>query len=85
MLPFGGQGSNCAMEDAGTLGYLFQGVTGRESIPARLQMFEQARRDRASRVQILSSVRAGREKEVEEKLRQYADPPGSSKCRICLH
>ncbi|MCJ1403882.1 hypothetical protein MMC11_007105 [Xylographa trunciseda] len=77
MLPFGGQGSNQAMEDAGALGYLFQGVADPKDIPKRLSLFEQVRKNRASRVQVLSKVRVGREKEVEEELRLYADPPGS--------
>ena len=78
MLPFGGQGSNLAVEDAGSLGYLLRGVNDATSLKDRLHLFEQARKARASRVQILSSVRAGREKEVEEELRRYADPPNSS-------
>lgn len=79
MLPFGGQGSNSAIEDAGALGYLFTGVDDPESITKQLLLFERSRKARASRVQVLSSVRAGREKEAEEELRRYADPPGSSK------
>ena len=79
MLPFGGQGSNSAIEDGGALGYLLRGVTNREDVPERLKMFQEARQARAARVQILSSVRAGKEKEVEEQLLQYADPAGSSK------
>ena len=82
MLPFGGQGSNSAIEDAGSLGYLFSGVDDAESVTERLRLFEHARKARASRIQVLSSVRAGKEKEVEEELRRYADPPGSSKRHI---
>ena len=77
MLPFGGQGSNCAIEDGGALGYLFQGVEDTKAIPERLRMFQQARQARAARVQILSSVRAGKEKEVGDQLLQYADPAGT--------
>jgi salicylate hydroxylase len=79
MLPFGGQGSNSAIEDGGSLGYLFTGVDDAKLVTERLHLFERTRKARASRVQILSSVRAGKEKEVEEELRRYADPPGSSK------
>lgn len=78
MLPFGGQGSNQAIEDAGTLGYLFKGIKNSTDIEKRLPLFELARKKRASRVQILSKTRIGREKEVEQELRCYADPPGSS-------
>lgn len=79
MLPFGGQGSNSAIEDGGSLGYLFTGMDDAQSVTKILSLFERARKARASRVQVLSSVRAGREKEVEEELRRYADPPGSGK------
>ncbi len=37
-------------------------------------MFEQVRRKRASRVQILSKARVGREKEVEDELKEYMEP-----------
>ena len=77
MLPFGGQGANQAIEDAGALGYLFQGVESPEEIPKRLELFEAVRRKRASRVQILSKVRVGKEHVVKQELLQYADPPGS--------
>ena len=62
-------------EDGGTLGSLFQGV---EDAKARLAflMSQQARLARAARVQILLSVRAGKEKEVEDQLLQYADAVG---------
>ena len=70
MLPFGGQGSNQAIEDGGALGYLLQGVENAAAIPARLALFDKVRRNRVSRVQTLSKVRIGREKEVEQEL-QY--------------
>ena len=73
MLPFGGQGSNQAMEDGGALGYLLRGVEDATAIPARLEMFERVRRNRASRVQTLSKVRVGREKEVEQELTKYVE------------
>jgi len=78
MLPFGGQGSNSAVEDGGSLGYLFRDVEAADMIPERLRLFGRARQARAARVQILSSVRAGKEKEVEEQLLRYCDPPGTS-------
>ena len=73
MLPFGGQGSNQAMEDGGALGYLLRGVEDATAIPARLAVFDRVRRKRASRVQTLSKVRVGREKEVEEELKKYVE------------
>ena len=84
MLPFGGQGSNMAMEDAGALGFLFQGLDeGRpELIGERLVLFEKVRKNRASRIQVLSKVRGGREKVVEDEVRQYADKPTDRECFI---
>lgn len=73
MLPFGGQGSNQAIEDGGALGYLLSSVEDTATIGQRLKIFESVRKDRASRVQTLSKVRAGKEKEVEQELRNYAD------------
>lgn len=76
MLPFGGQGANQAIEDAGALGALLQGASA-DDIPHCLNQFEEVRRLRASRVQILSKTRLGKEKDVEGELRHYADPPGA--------
>lgn len=79
MLPFGGQGSNQAIEDAGALGFLFKDLENSLGIPRRLEMFDTVRRKRASRVQILSKVRVGKEQDVKHELLAYADPPGSGK------
>lgn len=79
MLPFGGQGSNQAMEDGGALGYLLRGVEDATAIPARLAMFDTVRRNRASRVQTLSKVRVGREKEVEQELKKYVENADAGK------
>ena len=78
MLPFGGQGANQALEDGGALGYLFRGVENAAEIPTRLALFETVRRKRASRIQILSTVRIGKEIEVEKLLQEY-DEPGVSR------
>ena len=77
MLPFGGQGSNQAIEDAGALGFLLKGIEQWPDITQRLEMFEIVRRKRASRVQVLSKVRVGKEQDVQHELLAYADPPGS--------
>ena len=79
MLPFGGQGSNQALEDAGALGYLLNDVNEERMVEKRIKLFETVRRKRASRVQILSKVRVGKEQEVREELLPYADPLGSGK------
>ncbi|KAL7626429.1 hypothetical protein AAE478_003201 [Parahypoxylon ruwenzoriense] len=77
MLPFGAQGANQALEDAGALGALFSGCQSATDVSGRLALFDRVRRLRASRVQTLSMVRLGKEKEVEAQVRQYADPQGS--------
>ncbi|KAI9037181.1 putative salicylate hydroxylase [Aspergillus affinis] len=77
MLPFSGQGANQAIEDAGALGYLFDGVHSANEIPTRIALFEKVRRLRVSRTQLMSSVRVGKEGEIQTELRQYADPPGT--------
>jgi salicylate hydroxylase len=79
MLPFNAQGAVSAMEDGGALGYLFENINDASSVPERLEVFQRVRADRVARVQILSSVKLGREKEVEEQVRRYTDPRGSSK------
>ncbi len=79
MLPFGGQGSNQAMEDGGALGYLLRGVEDAKAIPSRLAIFDKVRKKRASRVQTLSKVRVGREKEVEQELKKYAENADAGK------
>ena len=82
MLPFGGQGSNQAIEDAGAIGYLCNGLGTEDPVMRALDMFDTVRRKRASRVQILSKVRVGKEKDVREELLQYADPPGSGESSL---
>lgn len=73
MLPFGGQGSNQAIEDGGAIGFLLVNVDNEAQLPRRLQLFDQLRRRRASRIQILSSVRANRETVVEDKIKQFME------------
>lgn len=70
------------MEDGGALGYLFQSIHDPAEVAKRLALFELVRKARVSRIQILSSVRAGREKEVEQKVKQYADPPGAGELHM---
>ena len=74
MLPFGAQGANQAIEDAGALGALFTSDTPPSDVPVRLALFEDVRRLRASRVQTMSRVRLGKEKEVEDQVREYTEP-----------
>ncbi len=79
MLPFSAQGANQALEDGSALGYLLKGIDKPAEVTARLTLFDKVRRNRASRVQTLSSISVGREAEVQEKLKRYKDNAESSK------
>ncbi|KHN94382.1 Aromatic-ring hydroxylase-like protein [Metarhizium album ARSEF 1941] len=74
MLPFGGQGANQAIEDGGVLGSVLAGVEYAAELPKRLDLFNSLRVRRASRVQILSSVRANKEYLVQDQIRHYMEP-----------
>lgn len=76
MLPFGGQGANQAIEDAGALGYLLTDISPETitDLPSRLAAFEKVRIKRASLIQTLSKVRVGKEKEIEEEVKVFAEP-----------
>jgi len=78
MLPFGGQAANQAIEDAGAIGRLMKDVHQASEVESRLQLFEKVRIRRASMIQILSSTRVGREKTVQHKLWNYAEPGATS-------
>lgn len=80
MLPFGAQGANMAIEDGAALGLLLKG-SDEDDIADSLIKFEKLRKNRAARVQILSSIRAGRETEVQEKLAKYLDSDVTSKLK----
>lgn len=73
MLPFGGQGANQAIEDAGAISILFQNLHDAKDLPGRLELFEKIRTKRASRVQVLSTVSVGKEKEVEGEVMKYME------------
>lgn len=73
MLPLSGQGANQAIEDGVALGLLFKGADDVSEIRNRLALFERVRKNRASRVQTISKVRASREREVEDEVRLYTD------------
>ena len=82
MLPFGGQGSNQAIEDTGALRCLFEKIEPGESLTESLDVFERVRKRPVTRTQTMSKVRVGKELDVREELLQYADPPGS--CEYCV-
>jgi salicylate hydroxylase len=74
MLPFGAQGANQAIEDAGALAVVLDGDDiSQQNLMHRLAVFEKVRRLRASRIQIMSGVRLGKEKQVQDQIRRYAD------------
>lgn len=84
MLPFGGQGSNQAIEDGGVLGRVLAGVQDAAGLPQRLELFDKLRVRRASRIQILSSVRANNEHLVQDQIAQYMEPGVPRRCRPWL-
>lgn len=63
-----------AIEDAGALGVLFNGIETSQ-VEDRLALFEKIRYNRASRVQLLSRARVGEEMTVEAQVRRYAESP----------
>lgn len=77
MLPLGAQGANQAIEDAGALGALLDDDNlSAAHLLNRLELFERVRRLRASRIQTLSKVRLGRERDVQDEVRKYAELSG---------
>lgn len=74
MLPLGAQGANQGIEDGGVLGCVLANVNKAADIPERLRLFDQIRVKRASRVQVLSSIRYSNESLVREKLAPYMEP-----------
>ncbi|KAE8442928.1 hypothetical protein EG329_002532 [Mollisiaceae sp. DMI_Dod_QoI] len=79
MLPFGGQGANQAIEDAGALGFLLTGLSSTTELPSRLTAFEKVRIKRASLIQTLSKVRVGKEKEIEDEVKVFVDEEAGGK------
>ena len=73
MLPFSGQGANQGIEDAGAISALFRDVTSKDDITRRLALFEEVRVKRALRVQTLSKVRSGREREVAGEIGEFLE------------
>jgi salicylate hydroxylase len=72
ILPFTGQGATQAMEDGAALGALLKDHKAM-NLDHILSSFEAVHKNRTARVQILSSVRAGLETQVTDKLAPYLD------------
>ncbi|EME40552.1 FAD-binding domain-containing protein [Dothistroma septosporum NZE10] len=74
MKPTLGQGAAMAIEDAGVLGALLTDVNDSADVPARLKLYEEMRRPRASAAQLLSMPNAVSYKlsdEVQKALRDF--------------
>lgn len=71
MLPFNAQGGNQALEDCGALLALFSNIQSKEQVPECMALFDQVRRKRANRQQIVSSVPAEETKNLGDKLKGY--------------
>ncbi|KIW95720.1 uncharacterized protein Z519_04305 [Cladophialophora bantiana CBS 173.52] len=74
MLPTLGNGAGMAIEDAGALGAIMEGVNGVGEVARRLDLWDRLRRPRASAVQLLSrtvAVEYDLSKETQDMVRQY--------------
>jgi 2-polyprenyl-6-methoxyphenol hydroxylase-like FAD-dependent oxidoreductase len=78
MLPFNAQGGNQALEDCGALSSLFSNLQSKDQVSERMGTFDQVRRKRANRQQIISSVPAEEAKNLGEKLKEYESEGPSS-------
>lgn len=73
MLPFNAQGGNQALEDAGALLALFLDLPREDIVAERMKLFDEVRRKRANRQQIISSVPAEAVKNLGSRLGGYED------------
>ncbi len=71
MLPFNAQGGNQALEDCSALFAFFSSLPEKSLIFERLKFFDQVRRKRANRQQVVSSLPAEETKYLGEKLKEY--------------
>ncbi|KAH8797273.1 hypothetical protein F5884DRAFT_905998 [Xylogone sp. PMI_703] len=71
MLPWNAQGANQALEDCGALFTLFSNLRSGDLLPERMRLFDQVRRKRANRQQILSSVLPAEVKRLGGKIKGY--------------
>jgi 2-polyprenyl-6-methoxyphenol hydroxylase-like FAD-dependent oxidoreductase len=76
-LPHQGQGGACAIEDAASLAVVLPEDTPAKEIPARLQLYEKIRYERANRIQEYSRV-AGADKKDNVKLDSMISHPGNT-------
>jgi len=74
ILPFAAQGANAALEDAGALLCLFKDIKSVEQLPHRIQIFDEIRRMRASRIQTISTVPPGSQlsPDTQARLEEFA-------------
>ncbi|KAG9256277.1 FAD binding domain-containing protein [Emericellopsis atlantica] len=74
MLPHQGQGGAQALEDGVALGIVMHGATDASDIEARLAIYENVRRNRASAIQTLSNVGQDQVRMISHQLAEYMAP-----------
>ncbi|KAJ7480607.1 FAD/NAD(P)-binding domain-containing protein [Mycena latifolia] len=88
-LPFLGQGAGMAIEEAGSLGCLLPAGTRREDVPARLEAYQELRRDKGNYVnresieqasRMINGIPWFRSQEVTSNLRDYDAIKAAQKC-----
>jgi 2-polyprenyl-6-methoxyphenol hydroxylase-like FAD-dependent oxidoreductase len=88
MWPIRGQGAAQAVEDAGVLGVLMNGLKDKSEVPRRLAMYDELRIGRTSVAQLLSRasevVMAGKEvsKDIAVRFREFAGARGPGWCAV---
>ncbi|KAH9880160.1 hypothetical protein J1614_002186 [Plenodomus biglobosus] len=71
MLPHQGQGGAQSIEDAGALGIFLANIHSTNDIPARLELVQNTRRDRASAMQIFSNAGQDQAARIQEEARPF--------------
>ncbi|KAL6704973.1 hypothetical protein ACN47E_007376 [Coniothyrium glycines] len=75
MLPHQGQGGSQGIEDAGALGVFLADLKALDQVPGRLEMAQNARRDRAAAMQIFSNAGQDQAARIQEDAKQYVKGP----------
>ncbi|KAI8939770.1 hypothetical protein NX059_003512 [Plenodomus lindquistii] len=79
MLPHQGQGGGQSIEDAGALGIFLANIQSKDDIPARLELMQNTRRNRAGAMQIFSNAGQDEAARIQEEAQPYVDGPVPSK------
>ncbi|KAF2846019.1 putative salicylate hydroxylase [Plenodomus tracheiphilus IPT5] len=75
MLPHQGQGGGQGIEDAGALGIFLANVQNLEDIPARLELVQNTRRNRAGAMQIFSNAGQDEAVRIQKDAQPYVNGP----------